>query len=94
MLNASGEPARIAERMIVKHMVQVIAFVGMLLFGDILESHIEYGIPPSLAKEKSCRLLVVTILVAQKIRARMMYATIMAVPAVLPVAFRRMAMYG
>ena len=32
--------------------------------------------------------------VAQKMRAKMMYATITAVPAVLRVALRRMAMYG
>jgi len=83
MLNASGDPAKMAERIRVKHAVQRMAFVGILLSGETLASHAEYGSPLSLANEKSCRLLVVTMFVAQKMSAKMMYATMTAVPAVL-----------
>lgn len=82
-MNASGDPAKTAERIRVKHAVQMIALVGILLTGETLASHGEKGNPLSLANAKSCRLLVVTIFVAQKISAKMMYATMTAVPAVL-----------
>ena len=83
MLNASGDPAKMAERIRVKHAVQTMALVGILLSGETLDSHAEKGNPLSLANEKSCRLLVVTIFVAQKMSAKIMYATMTAVPAML-----------
>jgi hypothetical protein len=72
MLNASDDPARMAERINVKHAVQMMALVGILLVCETLADHTEQGSPLSLSNEYSCRPLVVTMFVAQNMSARMM----------------------
>jgi hypothetical protein len=56
----------------VKHAVQMMALVGILLVSKTLANHAEQGSPLSLANEYSCRLLVVTMFVAQNMSAKMM----------------------
>jgi hypothetical protein len=54
MLNASDDPARMAERINVKHAVQMMALVGILLVCETLADHTEQGSPLSLT-EYECK---------------------------------------
>ena len=72
MLKARSEPIKMSDKTIVNPIVEMMAFVGMFLPGDTFASHREPGTPPSRANEKSCLEDVVTMLMAQKIRERIM----------------------
>lgn len=71
ILNARLEPMRMSDRITVKHSVAHTAFIGMLFLGFTLPKNVENGSPLSRANEKSCRELVVTMLVAQNMRLKM-----------------------